>query len=132
MTTETAELSPIEVVRRFLIAWETGFTPAFLRWFHPDGVWQNTGFPDAVGKPAALALLDQYLATFAMAYGRAEIISIAVDSNKVLTERIDHLWSDAGATHSAKIMGTFEVRDGLIARYSDYFDPTPFRQAHQQ
>ena len=129
--TAAGAMTPRQVVEAFLKDWETGFKPAFERWFHPDGVWQNTGFPDRVGKPAVLALLDEYLATFNMEFGRAEMTSIACDGRKVLTERIDHLWSADGRKHSAKIMGTFEVKDGLIARYSDYLDPTPFREAYK-
>jgi limonene-1,2-epoxide hydrolase len=121
-----ADLTPQQVVEAFVKAWEGGFIPAFERWMHPDALWQNTGFPDAVGKTQVMALLDRYLRVSRMPYGRVELKGVAAAGDLVLTERIDHLWSDDGLTHSAKIMGAFEVKDGLIARYSDYFDPTPF------
>jgi limonene-1,2-epoxide hydrolase len=127
MVADAKELTARQVVEGFFKDWETGFTPAFERWMHPDAVWRNTGFPDAVGKAAVMGLLGQYLQVSAMPYGRVEMRSIAIEGDtKVLTERVDHLWSDDGKTHSAKIMGTFEVRDGQILRYSDYFDPTAF------
>jgi limonene-1,2-epoxide hydrolase len=108
--------------------WETdGFEPAFERYMHPDALWQNTGFPDARGRTAYMALLRQYGEFSQMPYGRAELISIAVNGKVVLTERIDHLYNkDRTRTHSAAIMGAFVVENGLIRRYSDYFDAGQF------
>jgi limonene-1,2-epoxide hydrolase len=41
------------VVRQFFRCWETdGFVTAFERHMHPDAIWQNAGFPDAVGREA--------------------------------------------------------------------------------
>jgi limonene-1,2-epoxide hydrolase len=59
--------------------------------------------------------------------GRAEVLHIACDGGTVLTERIDHLWGETGQRHSAPIMGAFEVKVGLIWRYSDYFDASQFK-----
>jgi len=128
-TTDTDAISePERVVRGFLHAWETdGFVPAFERYLHPDAVWQNTGFPDAVGKPACMALLHQYNEFSGMPFGRAELKNISAKDGVVLTERVDHLFNRTGdATHPAAIMGTFVVENGVITRYSDYFDPGPF------
>ena len=74
-----------------------------------------------------MAWLRKYNEIVQLPFGRAEILSIACDGeSKVLTERIDHLWNDQGGRHSAHIMGTFEVQDGLIVRYADYFDASQF------
>ncbi len=126
----TAMSSAEEVVRNFFGAWETeGFVPAFERYMHPNAVWQNAGFPDAVGRDAYMALLRQYNEFSGMPFGRVELKNIAVSGNAVLTERIDNLFNSAGdSTHPAPIMGTLVVEQGLITRYSDYFDPRPFFQ----
>jgi limonene-1,2-epoxide hydrolase len=123
MAVQTAQ----EVVLAFLKDWETGFRGAFERWMHPDAVWQNTGLPDQHGKAAIMAWLGKYNEIMQMPYGRAEIVNIAGNGNTVLTERVDHLWGEEGRRHSAKIMGAFEVRDGLIGRYADYFDASQFK-----
>jgi limonene-1,2-epoxide hydrolase len=119
---------PERVVRAFFDAWEAqGFAPAFMRYMHADAVWQNAGFPDAVGRGAYMELLRRYLEFSGMPFGRVELTNIAVNGNVVLTERVDNLFNAAGdSTHPAPIMGTFVVEDGLITRYSDYFDPRPF------
>ncbi len=122
-------MSPAEkIVRDFFTSWERdGFLSAFERYMHPDALWQNAGFPDALGRDAYMPLLRQYNTFSGMPFGRVELKNIAASGNVVLTERIDNLFNAAGdATHPAPIMGTFVVEDGLIRRYSDYFDPRPF------
>jgi len=116
-----------KVVLAFFRAWEKDFTQAFEEFMHPEGIWQNTGFPDCVGKKAVMELLDYYLRVSDMPYGRAELINIMSKGNTVLTERVDHLWNDRGKRHSAKIMGALQVKDGLIIRYSDYLDSSVFK-----
>ena len=119
---------PEQVVRGFFDMWDTdGFVPAFEKYMHPDALWQNTGFPDAQGRAAYMALLRQYNDFSGMPRARVEIRNLAVNGNAVLTERVDHLYNDdRSRTHSAVIMGTLVVEDGLIRRYADYFDAGQF------
>jgi limonene-1,2-epoxide hydrolase len=44
----------------------------------------------------------------------------------VLTERIDHLVV-RGTSITLPIMGVFDVQDGLIAEWRDYFDLASYR-----
>lgn len=122
------EVSEAEaVVRQFLKDWELGFVEAFKTHLHDDVLYQNTGFEDKHGKAAALTIIDYYLSISEMPFGRVEYIGIAASGSTVLTERIDHLYNeDRSRTHSTRIMGGFEVKDGKIIRYSDYFDPRQF------
>ena len=46
---------------------------------------------------------------------------LAAAGDVVLTERIDHIGS-GDASFPVPVMGVFEVRDGKIARWRDYFD----------
>ena len=55
-----------------------------------------------------------------------EIISIAENGNKVLTERLDEFDLPGGKHVSVPVMGTFEIRDGRIAAWRDYFDLATF------
>lgn len=125
-TVSAGPMSPRAVVEAFFKDWETSFVEAFDRWLDPDCLWQNSGFPDARGKAAIQEILDAYLAVSDKPYGRVEMISIATSGNKVLTERIDHLWGDHDNHHSIRIMGCLEVEGGRITRYADYTDPRPF------
>jgi limonene-1,2-epoxide hydrolase len=74
-----------------------------------------------------MALLHRYNEFSGMPFGRVELKNIEVSGNVALTERVDNLFDSSGnSTHPAPIMGAFEAADGLIMRYSDYFDPRPF------
>ena len=49
------------------------------------------------------------------------ILNIAADGDTVLTERVD-VFVLPNVTIELPVMGTFEVRDGKIAKWRDYFD----------
>jgi limonene-1,2-epoxide hydrolase len=56
--------------------------------------------------------------------------NIAADADVVLTERVDvfHL---PGNTIELPVMGTFEVKDGKITAWRDYFDMQQFMSQMQ-
>ncbi|MEJ2410943.1 MAG: limonene-1,2-epoxide hydrolase family protein [Novosphingobium sp.] len=127
MSNKTAD-SPETIVRQLFLGLENeGAIPTFEKWLHPEAIWQNTGFPDAVGKPAILDLARRFLEAVPAPFARIEILHISSDGDVVLTERVDHVLNDdKSLCHSSKIMGAFEVKDGLIKRWSDYFNPSDF------
>jgi limonene-1,2-epoxide hydrolase len=49
------------------------------------------------------------------------ILNIAADGSTVLTERLD-IFVLPNVTIELPVMGTFELRDGKIAKWRDYFD----------
>jgi limonene-1,2-epoxide hydrolase len=55
-----------------------------------------------------------------------EMINIAENGNKVLTERIDNFDLPGGKKISLPVMGTFEIQDGAIKVWRDYFDLATF------
>jgi limonene-1,2-epoxide hydrolase len=52
---------------------------------------------------------------------RFDVKHIVADGDVVLTERVD-TFEIGGRTITLPVMGTFEVRDGKIAAWRDYFD----------
>ncbi len=54
------------------------------------------------------------------------LVNIAVDGNTVLTERVDNFVIDAKEV-SLPIMGVFEIADGRICVWRDYFDHASYR-----
>jgi limonene-1,2-epoxide hydrolase len=50
-----------------------------------------------------------------------ETTHLAVRDDVVLTERID-TFTVGGKEAALPVMGTFEIRDGKIAKWRDYFD----------
>jgi limonene-1,2-epoxide hydrolase len=85
-----------------------------------DVIYHNIGMAPSVGIEATVANLAGQWAMFDTTY-EFEVRHAAAAGDVVLTERIDHVGS-GDARHPAPVMGVFEVRDGKIARWRDYFD----------
>ena len=121
-----------DVVRAFDAAWDTeGFGPAFSGFIHPDGIWQNNVDPPRQGLADVMAGIDQYLQVFQRPYARVELLHLAIDGDVVLTERIEHCENrETGDTYVGRHMSSFEIRDGKIVRFNDYFDPTDYRDGN--
>jgi len=114
MTTDT-----IALVRAFCGAFARRDADEILAYFTEDAVYHNMPMPAMTGKPAIRSVLQMFLgpATFA----EFEVLHIAQNGDVVLTERIDR-FEVAGKKIELPVMGTFEVRDGKIAAWRDYFD----------
>jgi limonene-1,2-epoxide hydrolase len=82
-------------------------------------VYHNIGSPPAVGKAATLAAVQFQFDMFDPIEFR--LTNIAANENIVLTERVDVITAN-GVTAPVPVMGTFEIRDGRIVAWRDYFD----------
>ena len=126
--------SPIELVRRFCAAWGdnmgTGELAAF---FTDDAVYHNIPFAPIIGKEA----IEKNIVSF-IRPGKAaapgvvpvesidfRIINIAANGPVVMTERVD-VFKLPNKSFELPVMGTFEVRDGKIKAWRDYFDVNQF------
>ncbi|MCM3924508.1 nuclear transport factor 2 family protein [Frankia sp. AiPs1] len=111
---------PARIVREFcdLMAKRD---PALLRPFlAEDAVYQNTGTPASTGAAAVLANLAGQFAVFPDSY-EYKMINLAVDGDVVLTERLDLIRTPDGV-RGVPVMGAFVVREGVITRWTDYWD----------
>jgi limonene-1,2-epoxide hydrolase len=116
--------TPLEIVRAFCAAWkEPGGDAPFDGWFRPDTVWENHGMVTTTGPDEGKALMQGFMAKGIVSM-EFEVLAIAADGNKVLTERIDHAFDGDGNEVAAfRVMGIFEVDDdGKLAAWRDYFD----------
>lgn len=113
------EAEDIAVVEAFFAAFERLDTEAALALMADDIVYQNVPFPADRGKAAVARTLRGFgrvMNGFAVA-----MRNIAARDGVVLTERVDTL---RGPLLHLEIWvcGTFEVRDGRITLWRDYFD----------
>lgn len=108
-----------QVVREFCAAWEARDQQRILDAFTDDGVYHNMPMAPAAGKDAIRGLLGMILAPATDV--RFQITHMVADGDVVLTERID-TFVTGGKTVTLPVMGVFEVRDGKIAAWRDYFD----------
>ena len=82
-------------------------------------VYHNVGSEPAVGREASLAAVKFQFDMFDPIAFR--IRNLAEDGDTVLTERVDEITAN-GVTAPVPVMGTFEIRDGRIVQWRDYFD----------
>ena len=115
-----AEMSEAErVVRDMCAAFEKHDAEALRPFFTDDIVYHNIPMDPAVGIDEAIAFLHGF---FGMCESLLiENLHVAVRDNIVLTERIDTI-TVGDRVGPLPVMGTFEIRDGLICAWRDYFD----------
>jgi limonene-1,2-epoxide hydrolase len=93
--------------------------PSLRQYFTDDVVYHNIPMDPAVGIDETIAFIEGF---FAMCQSMViETLHLAVRSNVVLTERID-TFTVGEQVASLPVMGTFEIRDGKICAWRDYFD----------
>jgi limonene-1,2-epoxide hydrolase len=118
--------SPIDVVRNFCAAFGQGAPDLdeILSHLTADAVYHNIPVDPVVGTDAIRATL----ASFSTGVESIEfqLVNIAADGGTVLTERVDIFRFPGGKEVSLPVMGTFEVVDGKIAAWRDYFDMNQF------
>jgi limonene-1,2-epoxide hydrolase len=120
--------SPIEVVRRFCAAWSDDVGTAELAaFFTDDAVYHNIPVDPITGKEAIAAAIDTFIRPGPPGIEGIEfrLVNITADGPIVMTERVD-VFTLSGRTFELPVMGTFEVTDGKISAWRDYFDMNQF------
>ena len=126
--------SPIELVRRFCAAWGKKLATADLAvFFTDDAVYHTIPFDPVTGREAIAKYIDSFIRPGkAAAPGIVpvesidfRIVNIAANGPVVMTERVD-VFTLAGKSFEVPVMGTFEVKNGKISAWRDYFDINQF------
>ena len=115
-----ADSDNIDLIKRFCAVWSASSVDVakVLDFFTDNAIYHNMPIQAIQGKDAIKGMIEQFLAPFERCDW--EVKHIAADGNSVLTERIDRF---IGAkTVELPVMGAFEIRDGKIAAWRDYFD----------
>jgi limonene-1,2-epoxide hydrolase len=108
-----------KVVREFCAAFEAHDAEAVRPYLAEDVVYHNIPMDPAVGQDAAVAFLAGFLTMCDKM--EIEITNLAADGDVVLTERVD-TFRVGDLVAPLPVMGVFEVREGKIAAWRDYFD----------
>src|SRR5438105_6734332 len=118
-TTAPSTMTPSEVVTSFLGALDRLDIDQAIAYTSPDIEYQNVPFPPARGRAAfekQMRMFMKYATSF-----EAQIHRIAENGSDVLTERTD-IFRIGRFEGSFWVCGSFEVRDGQIVLWRDYFD----------
>jgi len=120
--------SQIEVVRRFCAAWSDNIgTVELAAFFTDDAVYHNIPQAPVTGREAIASLIDSFIRPGPPGIESIEfrVINIAANGPVVMTERVD-VFRVADKSFELQVMGTFEITDGKINAWRDYFDMNQF------
>src|SRR5258705_240397 len=116
-------MTPSDVVRSFVEAWNAYDLERILAHLHEDVVYHNVPVEPILGRVAVRAYLDGKGGFEKMQW---KLLAIAESGNKVLTERVDE-FTLGGVDVSLPLMGIFEIDGGRIRAWRDYFDMEMYR-----
>lgn len=123
-TTATTSREDAErLIETFIDAWAVLDVDRIMEHFTDEPTWHNMPMEAAVGTDAVRGAIAAFAA---MSSGiRFEILHQVIDGDLILNERVDHLDVN-GRTIPLPVAGVFELRDGKIHTWRDYFDLAAF------
>lgn len=115
--------SPESVVLAFARAWDRLDLDAIIGMLADDVVYHNMPLEPLYGRVAVASYLRSVGPIESCSW---QVLALAVTGCSVLTERLDTL-SVKGKKILLPVMGIFEVENGLIHGWRDYFDLASYR-----
>ena len=110
------------MIREFFKAWERRDADHVASCFTEDGIYHNIPMEPIVGKTAIREFLAQ---PAGMPPLRIEVHHQIVSGDIVMNERTDTMTMN-GREIVLPICGVFEIHEGHIKAWREYFDPAPF------
>ena len=118
-------MSNSKVIIDFIEAWNQMDFDSISSALDENIFYHNIPMEPLNGKEAALNFLTSLADCESIFW---ELTFIAENGNAVLTERIDNFNYKDGRKISLPVMGTFEVKNGKILKWRDYFDLSTFQK----
>jgi limonene-1,2-epoxide hydrolase len=115
--------TPTEIVQQFIAAFPEGNAGKLASFFSEDAVYHNIPMEPIKGREAIEATIAGFMGMVESL--RFDTLHLVADGPIVMTERVDHFISP-DRTISLPVMGVFEVHDGAITAWRDYFDLNQF------
>jgi limonene-1,2-epoxide hydrolase len=113
-------------VRGFITAWSRLNPSELASYFSEDGVYHNIPSEAVVGRDN----IERFIAGFIRPWESTdwEVINLLADGDIVMVERLDKTVV-AGSPVNLPCFGYFELTDGEITLWRDYFDLTTYTSA---
>ena len=115
----------LALIRRFLEVCVRADCDEFASYFTEDAVWWNAPWEPVKGREAIRETLRR--GAQSMMALPWEVRYIVADGEVVMTERVDHFRVGESAIR-VPCMGIFELREGKIAAWRDYWDLGQFER----
>ena len=119
---------PIEVVRRFCAAWSENMeSDELAAFFTDDAIYHNMPMEPVTGRENIANNIATFIRPGPPGIESIEfrVINIAAEGPVVMTERTD-VFTLGARSFELPVMGAFEVSDGKIKAWRDYFDTNQF------
>jgi limonene-1,2-epoxide hydrolase len=116
------------LVRDFIAAWERRDSDFIIGCFTDDAVYYSMPLSPIEGKEAIAAWVRGFAD---VPPGRLEIHNQVASDDIVMNERTDRIVLN-GQSVTLPIAGVFEMEQGLIRAWREYFDIAPARDAYQR
>jgi len=113
-----AATDPETIVREFCASWPERNVEKLLDYFAEDALYHNMPLEPVTGRNSIREVLNMFVPGENL---EAEILNLATCGNLVFTERVDRMTLN-GKRVVLPCAGVFEIRDGKIAAWRDYFD----------
>ena len=117
----------LRIVRDFIAAWSRLDPDELTGYFAEDGVYYNMPIAPVQGHAA----LRPFIAGFAGGWASTdwEVLNIVESGDLVIAERIDHTLTRDGKQIDLPCCGVFEIENGKIKVWRDYFDMGTYMKA---
>lgn len=115
-----------EIVRNFIKAWPRLDAEELVNFFTSDGVYHNMPLAPVSGRDN----LRSFIAAFLKSWTATEwdVLNLVSRGDIVIAERIDRITVGDKSVH-LPCCGVFEVKDGKIKVWRDYFDMATYTKA---
>lgn len=115
-----------QIIRDFIRAWSRLDADELAAFFSEDGVYHNMPMQPVKGRENVRRLIQGFLSTWTQTDW--EIRNLVSAGNVVIAERIDRTRAGAKGV-DLPCTGVFELEDGKIKEWRDYFDFAAYQRA---
>ena len=112
-----------KIVREFVAAWSNLNADELVAYFTEDGVYHNMPAQPVSGHDNLRSFISGFLKDWEKTDW--EILNLLADGDIVMVERIDRTVA-AGKTVELPCFGIFEMKEGKITVWRDYFDMSTY------
>jgi limonene-1,2-epoxide hydrolase len=116
----------VAIVREFIEAWSTLDPEKLAGYFTDDGTYYNMPTQPVSGRDNVQTFIAGFLATWTET--QWDILNIMGEGGVVIAERLDRTRTSQGDV-DLPCVGVFEMEDGRIKLWRDYFDLSTFVNA---
>lgn len=111
------------LVSEFCQAWSKRDLDLITGFFTDDAIYHNMPMQPLEGRDAIRAFLGGLLGGIESV--EFQVLNQVASGDIVMNERVDVFKTTDGREGAFAVMGVFEVRDGKISAWRDYFDMAP-------